>query len=291
MESDWLPFYVRGCKVFIAQSYVLFFYRVKDHPQIKDGHKTRFWCSQDEAHRSKQSRAARMAQSAPKPRLSSGGEALAKTRYPCRSRLLISSRDANLPGLRIITVRMHHQVPHEPYVDASLPPEVTHAIWESFGWMTHPNSSGPASGIPNGMLRQEEADMQSASDDDGSEEQEDTESQFDMDDEKAASSSTRAPLDPEIYHQRMRAHISNIRDFCDGLEYQLQFNDYRMLSVLEKEGGSFLRLVEDCLKTEGRLVSPIQYNPSSNAIPEQVSSVEDRPNLRSGLGIIGDDDG
>lgn len=51
----------------------------------------------------------------------------------------------------------------------------------------------------------------------------------------------------------MRAHITNIREFCDGLEYQLQFNDYRMLDVLEREGSSFLRLVQDCLRKEGRL--------------------------------------
>lgn len=227
-----------------------------------------------------------MAQSAPKPRLSSGGEALAKTRYPCRSRLLISSRDANLPGHRIITVRMHHQVPHEPYVDASLPPEVTQAIWESFGWMTHLNSNAPRI-----LNHTEEGDL-SASEDEGSEAREDMGRL--LDDEKSPSGSTGTPhvlLDPEIYHQRMRAHISNIRDFCDGLEYQLQFNDYRMLGVLEKEGGSFLRLVEDCLKKEGRLVSPIQndHPPATISYREQALSTQGRPNLRSGLGVIGDD--
>lgn len=48
-------------------------------------------------------------------------------------------------------------------------------------------------------------------------------------------------------------HISKIRDFCDGLEYQVQFNDFRMLEELEKEGGSFFRLVDECLRREGRL--------------------------------------
>jgi hypothetical protein len=54
----------------------------------------------------------------------------------------------------------------------------------------------------------------------------------------------------------MLNHITNIREFCSGLEYQLQFNDYRMLDVLEREGEGFLRLVSECLGSEGRLVGP-----------------------------------
>ena len=83
-------------------------HRVKDHPPIKNGYKTRFWCSQDEAHRSKSSRVARP------PRLSSAGRAVAKARFPCRSRLLISCRDS-LNELRIITIHMHHHIAHERY--------------------------------------------------------------------------------------------------------------------------------------------------------------------------------
>jgi hypothetical protein len=64
-------------------------------------------------------------------------------------------------------------------------------------------------------------------------------------------------LDPDEYQRRMRRHIAMIRDFCDGLEYQLPFNDYRMLEVLELEGSQFLRLVEDCLQKEGRLRSSL----------------------------------
>lgn len=51
----------------------------------------------------------------------------------------------------------------------------------------------------------------------------------------------------------MRTHISNIRDFCDGLEYQLQFNDLRVLEELEREGDRFLGLVHSCLRREERL--------------------------------------
>jgi hypothetical protein len=77
-----------------------------------------------------------------------------------------------------------------------------------------------------------------------------------MPDKPHTSSSGSVPspeLDPDEYQRRMRRHIALIRDFCDGLEYQLPFNDYRMLDALEQEGGQFLRLVEDCLGKEGRL--------------------------------------
>ncbi|KAF5359154.1 hypothetical protein D9756_002989 [Leucocoprinus leucothites] len=115
-------------------------FTVKDHPRISSGHKTRFWCSQDEAHRSKSSKLARLPNSTSKPRISSAGEALAKARYACRSRLLISSRDAessssnDVNGLRVITIRMHHHATHEPYVENSLPPELAQAVYEYFGW-------------------------------------------------------------------------------------------------------------------------------------------------------------
>lgn len=82
--------------------------RVKDHPPIKNGYKTRFWCSQDEVHRSKPSRRARP------PRFSSAGRAVAKARFLCRSRLVISCRDS-LNGFRIVMIRIHHHIAHERY--------------------------------------------------------------------------------------------------------------------------------------------------------------------------------
>ncbi|KAH8798719.1 hypothetical protein DL96DRAFT_880188 [Flagelloscypha sp. PMI_526] len=54
---------------------------------------------------------------------------------------------------------------------------------------------------------------------------------------------------------KMELHIRQIRDFCDGLEYNLQFGDQRMLSELERRGSGFLELVRECLAREGRLVS------------------------------------
>ena len=52
------------------------------------------------------------------------------------------------------------------------------------------------------------------------------------------------------YRTRMLSLITTMRDFCGGLEYQLQFNDFRMLEQLETEGASFFRFMEACLQRE-----------------------------------------
>ncbi|KAG1727236.1 hypothetical protein EDB19DRAFT_1750776 [Suillus lakei] len=57
-------------------------------------------------------------------------------------------------------------------------------------------------------------------------------------------------LDTRTFQERMLTHVKNIRDFCDGLEYQIQFNDYRMLTVLEHNGSSFLHLADNCLSPQ-----------------------------------------
>jgi len=54
------------------------------------------------------------------------------------------------------------------------------------------------------------------------------------------------------FRENFTNHIQTIRNFCDGLEYQIQFNDHRMLDILEREGASFLRLAENCLSRERR---------------------------------------
>ncbi|KIK58060.1 hypothetical protein GYMLUDRAFT_75117 [Collybiopsis luxurians FD-317 M1] len=80
-------------------------FTVKDHPPAKNGHTTRLWCSQDSQRKGN-------------TRYPSNN---AKQRFPCRSRLLVSSRDSKLPGFRLVTVRMYHYVPHEPYSDPTTP--------------------------------------------------------------------------------------------------------------------------------------------------------------------------
>jgi hypothetical protein len=156
---------------------------------------------------------------------------------------------------------MHHHFAHEPYVDSNLPPEVAQGIWESFGWIdqsgSHPNSAieSQAVGSSRNAIAHQESEEGSSSEDEDKYSPVPT-----LDEDPRANESF--PIDnnlsgplTDIYHDRMRAHIKNLREFSDGLEYQLQFNDYRMLDVLEREGGSFLNLVEDCLRKEGRLLS------------------------------------
>ena len=207
---------------------------------------------------------------------------MAKARYPCRSRLLISSRDSDKTGMRVITVRMHHHYAHEPYVDSNLPSEVAQGIWESFGWI---DQSGPRPNPDNTInggqkvesshtaVRQEVEEGSSSSD-----EGEDSPAATvdNMDGQGQSQANNSCPADSassgsstDIYHNRMHAHIKNLREFCDGLEYQLQFNDYRMLDVLEREGGTFLNLVEDCLRKEGRLLS-VERPVSSHSVNQQV---------------------
>ncbi|KAG1751092.1 hypothetical protein EDB19DRAFT_2004386, partial [Suillus lakei] len=70
-------------------------------------------------------------------------------------------------------------------------------------------------------------------------------------------------LDTRTFQERMLTHVKNIRDFCDGLEYQIQFNDYRMLTVLERNGSSFLRLADNCLSRERRENSSRSRSPTT----------------------------
>ncbi|KAF5341794.1 hypothetical protein D9611_001377 [Ephemerocybe angulata] len=284
-------------------------FTVKDHPRVNNGHKTRFWCSQDEAHRNKFKGA--RAGDIPKPRLTSSGDAMAKTRYPCRSRLLISSRDSGAAGKRVITIRIAHHLAHEPYIDATLPPEVSKTICESFGWFTRQNgvdagfgegSSSDVAFLPVSVSHTMQPPISVApsqlhealhpshtlgiDEDDGDEAdspEEDEPHHYGAPVEGLSTpvqgiadpdpTTTSAPvymahppppipppIAPDIYEQRMRAHIANIREFCDGLDYNLQFRDTRMLEMVEKEGASFLRLVEDCLSKEGRLVPVPEHN-------------------------------
>ncbi len=106
--------------------------------------------------------------------------------------------------------------------------------------------------------------QQTAQDLDYPDSEEDEDEESDREDANHETPATSEPLpdpdpdpdsvmDSEQFQRQMRTHINNIRDFCDGLEYQLQFNDHRLLRELEKEGGSFLRFVHECLRREGRL--------------------------------------
>ena len=46
--------------------------------------------------------------------------------------------------------------------------------------------------------------------------------------------------DGRTFCEHLEGDIATIREFCKGLEYQIQFSDQRMLETLEREGASFL---------------------------------------------------
>jgi hypothetical protein len=47
--------------------------------------------------------------------------------------------------------------------------------------------------------------------------------------------------------------IQTLWDFCDGLEYQLQFNDHQMFQTMEQEGAVFMWFARNCLSRKNRL--------------------------------------
>jgi hypothetical protein len=229
--------------------------RIKDHPRTSSGHKIRLWCSQDEAHKSKHSK------SRVKPRVSADGVAVAKLRFPCRSGLLISSRDSGETDESVVVVRMHHHYSHEPYYDTTLPPEMKESIWESMGWGK----------IVRGdrLAREDEQD----------EDEEEQEEQEASDEEGEGSSSEGEPVHPpsprprlartrdqpsrsvsdkahrphqsrESMQRRMKDHIRTLRDFADLLESQEQSEDSQSVDELEKEGAGFLDFARRCLRRE-----------------------------------------
>ena len=65
------------------------------------------------------------------------------------------------------------------------------------------------------------------------------------------------------YGEHIEARVALLRDFADGLEYQLQFGDSRMLDCLEQEGIGFFRMAESCLSHEHRLNSTRGASPTT----------------------------
>lgn len=63
--------------------------------------------------------------------------------------------------------------------------------------------------------------------------------------------------------ERLSQHIGMLRDFADGLDYQLQFNDHRMLDSLEREGATFIRFARTCLERERRMNSTRGSSPTT----------------------------
>ncbi|KAK0214084.1 hypothetical protein IW262DRAFT_1466638 [Armillaria fumosa] len=274
-------------------------FTVKDHPRTKDGHKTRLWCTQDDARQNRKG-------PPEKSRTLVTGEVVAKIRYPCHSRLLISSRDTTQPNHRMVTVRIHHYAAHPPYHEAP-PGFFVNPTWPPYMMVQPPQPQMPwMMPQPPQLLPTSSQQQQTAQDLDYPDSEEDEDEESDPEDANHETPASSEPLpdpdpdpdpvmDSEQFQRQMRTHINNIRDFCDGLEYQLQFNDHRLLRELEKEGGSFLRFVHECLRREGRLQDdnvaqqkaamlpsePEQSAASESRIRDTGSSQEPEPN--SGL--------
>ncbi|KAF8984585.1 hypothetical protein BDQ17DRAFT_1260724, partial [Cyathus striatus] len=76
---------------------------------------------------------------------------------------------------------------------------------------------------------------------------------IDSDDDEDELIDTGHSGNQKTFAETMREYAQRMRDFADGLEYQIQFNDDRMLQTCEQEGVSMLRLIEACLGKEKRL--------------------------------------
>ena len=67
----------------------------------------------------------------------------------------------------------------------------------------------------------------------------------------------------KTYKEKMEDYIRITRDFCDGLEFQVKFQDSRFLKTLEKDGAGFFKLAQNCLSRERRLNSSRAASPST----------------------------
>ncbi|KAJ7893508.1 hypothetical protein B0H13DRAFT_2339644 [Mycena leptocephala] len=102
---------------------------VKDHKKLASGHRTRFWCSQDEA-RKKKSKASQ------NPDVRNRDNVSLK-RYPCESKLSISCRTRKDDKENLyVTVQLKHAGKHVSYTDVSMPPEALDMIRENVEWLT-----------------------------------------------------------------------------------------------------------------------------------------------------------
>ena len=70
-------------------------------------------------------------------------------------------------------------------------------------------------------------------------------------------------LEKKTYEEQMANYINLIRDFCDGLEFQIKFQDPRFLKTLGKEGAGFFKLAQNCLSRERRLNSSRVESPTT----------------------------
>ena len=86
---------------------------------------------------------------------------------------------------------------------------------------------------------------------------------FDDDDDGLIDTGGSYNTEKNAVKKKMEDYIRIIRDFCDGLEYQLKFHDPQFLTTLEKDGAGFIGLAQNCLSRERRQNSSRAASPST----------------------------
>jgi hypothetical protein len=114
---------------------------------MKTGYKTRLWCSQDGKRRQKLQKSENEGVR--------NRDRMGMKRYNCRSRLLVSSKVANITGQRIVTVHLHHHEQHAPYYDVVMPAEALEFIQTNLDWSTPVSMVGKVQALfPNVTAKQ-----------------------------------------------------------------------------------------------------------------------------------------
>ncbi|KAH9032961.1 hypothetical protein EDB85DRAFT_1890400 [Lactarius pseudohatsudake] len=104
-------------------------FTVRDNLPLKNGHKTRHWCCQDEHGK----QVARLSQKEGAKHQDTVG----MHRYSCKSKLNISCRaNPKSEETYTITIWLEHHSRHTPYYDVAMPPEAAAMIRESIEWST-----------------------------------------------------------------------------------------------------------------------------------------------------------
>ena len=87
--------------------------------------------------------------------------------------------------------------------------------------------------------------------------------EFEDDDDLIDTEGGVGEMDQATFEKKMEDYIRIIRDFCDGLEYQVKFRDTRFLGTLEKDGAGFLNFARNCLSRERRYISSREVSPTT----------------------------
>ena len=82
----------------------------------------------------------------------------------------------------------------------------------------------------------------------------------------------------KTFEEAMNDNIDTIIQFANGLRYQIQFRDERMLQALEREGASFFRLAGACLGKERKKTTAMTWDKSTGS----AMFYHTRPNSISG---------